>query len=118
MMNEDALIARATLEPIVHRFRWNAHGHLDVFVSKEHHAACNRIAFGWHWSASYMTHPHDFALDILGLRRVDRLPSRDLRWRVNVIQRRRRSDEAFGSKNLFAIECAVRTAKLNVALRR
>ncbi len=116
MMDEDALVARAALEPVRHLLGWNANRHLDIFVAEEHDAAGDRIALGFHRRAAHMAHAHDVPLDILGLERVDRLPPSHLSWWMDVIERRGRPGKTLCSKDFLAVERAVRAAKLNVAL--
>ena len=115
-VDEEALVGRRVLEVVLHRLRRNADADLDIVVAKQHGAAGDGVALRLHRHALHMPHAHGVALDILDLRRVERLPADHLRRRVDVIQRRGRADESFGAEHLFRVEPAVGTAELDVAL--
>ncbi len=90
--------------------------HLAVGVAEEDDAAGDRVALRLDRHRLEVPHAHDVGLDVLGLRRVQRLPAGDLGGRVDVVERRGRADEALGAEDLFGVERPVGAAELDVPL--
>ncbi len=118
VVHEDALVALAVLVVVVHRLGGHADGHLAVGVAEEHHATGDGITLGLCRHRLEVPHPHRVRLDVLRLRRVERLPSRDLGRGVDVIQRRRGAHEPLGAEDLLGVQGPVRAAELDVPLGR
>ena len=118
VVDEKALVTLAVLVVVVHRFRRHADRHFDVGVAHDHDASGDGVTLRRHRRGREMTHSHRLGLDVFRLRAVEGLPARHLCRRVNVVDRRGRSHEAFGAEDLFRVERAVGAAELNMTLAR
>ena len=117
-MDEDALVAHTVLVVVVHRLGGCAEAHFAIGVAEQYHSPSDRIAFRLHRHRLEMPHPHRVGLDVLGLRRIERLPTGDLRRRMDVVQRGGGPNESLCAKDLLGIQRTVGATKLNVPLGR
>ena len=117
MMDENALVTPAALAPVVHGFRWDADGHLDILIAEEHDTPGHWITLGRHRRTPHMSHAHHVSFDIFGLRCIDGLPASHLGRRVNVVKSGRWAGESLRTEDLFAVEPAVWPSELDMPLR-